>query len=485
MDYGMTRAVIGWEQESPVPDGYRFNEYLISTDGRLHMGGLDLAGLFLGGGQGSAALGKTMPSPMEIVYLPIINRQVARMQRIFADARRELNYPGQFHYAYASKANAAEEVIRTTLAAGAHHEMSSTVDVDIARLMVRRGLLTADRYIICNGFKPAGTQYADNIVRLKAEHDNLIPVLEALNELPPLLESGQPFDVGLRQKSYGQHLDQEEMNRANSRFGFDLEGIWHAADAVASAPNLTLRLYHAMIGSQILSEEGFVDHLRPPMAVYAQLKQRHPSLSIFDFGGGVPVAMTLDFDFDYRLFARLLLSALQEACADAGVQAPDVMGEFGRYTTSEHGAHLFKVITAKENKSELPWYLIDGSIMSSFPDSWALGEHFVVLPLNHLDKPFRRVRLGGMTCDSDDIYPPKKSRSPLYLPAETDDLYVGFFSIGAYQEMLGGVRGSKHCVLPEANELIVNRDDDGQFTFQVISGQSSEDVLRNLGYVST
>ena len=133
----------------------------------------------------------------------------------------------------------------------------------------------------------------------------------------------------------------------------------------------------------------------------------------------------------------------------------------------------------------MPWYLIDGSIMSSFPDSWALGEHFIVLPLNHLDEPFRRVRLGGMTCDSDDIYPPKKSQSPLYLPVDTNELYVGFFSIGAYQEMLGGVRGSKHCVLPEANELIIDRDENGSFTFEVISGQNADDVLRNLGYMTT
>ena len=124
--------------------------------------------------------------------------------------------------------------------------------------------------------------------------------------------------------------------------------------------------------------------------------------------------------------------------------------------------------------------------MSSFPDSWALGEHFIALPLNHLDKPFRRVRLGGMTCDSDDIYPPKKSQSPLYLPAETGDLYIGFFSIGAYQEMLGGVRGSKHCVLPEANELVIDRDDRRPVHF---SSDFWADLglmcLRNLGYVST
>jgi arginine decarboxylase len=221
------------------------------------------------------------------------------------------------------------------------------------------------------------------------------------------------------------------------------------------------------------------------MEVYARLRQRYPSLQIFDFGGGVPVSMTLDFSFDYWSFARHLLEKLQEVCARYNVPVPDVMGEFGRYTTSEHGAHLFKIVTVKENNSDLPWYLIDGSIMSSFPDSWALGEHFIVLPLNHLDKPFQQVQLGGITCDSDDVYPPKKSDSPLYLPVETEDLYVGFFSIGAYQEMLGGVRGSKHCVLPEAYELVIDRDQDGQFQFDVITGQTASDVLRNLGYKST
>jgi arginine decarboxylase len=193
--------------------------------------------------------------------------------------------------------------------------------------------------------------------------------------------------------------------------------------------------------------------------------------------------MTLDFTFDDRRFARLLLTAIQESCARYDVPVPDVMGEFGRHATAEHGAHLFRVITAKENNSKLPWYIIDGSIMSSFPDSWALHEHFVVLPLNHLDRPFRRVQLGGITCDSDDIYPPKTSRSPLYLPERADELYVGFFNIGAYQEMLGGVGGVKHCVVPEAYELIIDRPTDGGgYQFQIQRGQTESDVLTHLGY---
>lgn len=476
----MAHPVVGWEQETPVPD-HVFNDYLSSRDGRLYFEDLDLTQLFVSGRQ-DQGLGRILPSPLEIVYLPKIRQKIARMRQVFADVIAKVEYAGRFYYAYASKANAAEEVVRATLGAGAHYEISSTVDVDIARLMVATGRLSPDRMVICNGFKPAGTEYASNIIRLKQEHDNVIPVVEDLSELPPLIDSGLRFEIGLRQKSYGPHQGQAEMDAANSRFGMDLADVWKAAETVAAAPNLSLKLYHAMVGSQILSETDFVTWLKPPTEIYAQLRQRYPRLSIFDFGGGMPVPMTLDFSFDYHGFVHRLLTALQEACSRYNVPVPDVMGEFGRYTTSEHGAHLFQVVMAKQNTSQLPWYIIDGSIMTSFPDSWALGEHFVVLPLNHLDKPFQQVQLGGMTCDSDDVYPPKSSQSPLYLPVETKGLYIGFFSIGAYQEMLGGVRGSKHCVLPEANELIVDRDSDGRYQFQVISGQSSDDVLRNLGY---
>ena len=476
----MSRAVIGWESNDPAPN-HTFNDYLRSKDGRLFLEDVDLTQLLLAD-QGDQGLGRTIPSPLEVVYLPLIARRINEMRRMFSEVIEEIDYQGRFLYAYASKANAAEEIIRTTLKAGVHHEMSSTVDVEIARIMRGRGLLTPEQLVICNGFKSASTDYAANIIRFKAEHDQLIPVVEDLTELPPLIESELPFDVGIRQKSYGPHANEVEMDGYNSRFGLDLENMWKAADYIEAAPNLRLLLYHAMVGSQITNDSDFVQWLTPPMEIYARLRQRHPALSIFDFGGGMPVAMTLDFQFDYRKFIRMLLSTMQELCDRYEVPVPDVMGEFGRYTTSEHGAHLFKVITTKENASKYPWYIIDGSIMSSFPDSWALGEHFIVLPLNHLDKPFQRVQLGGITCDSDDIYPPKKSDSALYLPVTTEELYVGFFSIGAYQEMLGGVKGSKHCVLPEAFELIIDHDSENRLQFQLLTGQTSSDVLRNLGY---
>ncbi len=479
----MSIPVIGWEQTAPVPNGYAFNDYLNVRGSHLFFEDLDLAQLLLGS---SADLGLNRPltSPLEIVYLPRIRQNIAFLRQVFAQAIQAVGYPGKFLYAYASKANAAEEVVRTVLNTGVNYEISSAMDVEILSLMKDSGHLKPEQIVICNGFKQPGTLYARNLLRLRRMHAQMIPVVEDGIELDPLLKSGLSFEVGLRQKSYGsaQSLSLSEAEAASSRFGMPASGLWQAAETIAASSNLQFKLYHAMVGSQITDANDFINRLRPFFEVYAQLRQKYPSLQIFDYGGGVPGALTLNGSFDYRFFATGLLTSLQEVCARYGVPVPDVMGEMGRYTASEQGAHLFKVLSVKEKDSPLPWYIIDGSIMSSLPDVWALGEQFITLPLNHLDRPFRQVKLGGLTCDSDDIYPPHSSQSRLYLPVDSEDLYLGFFAIGAYQEMLGGAGGSKHCVIPEANELLIERDSAGTYQFQCIPGQNIEKVLGNLGY---
>ena len=186
-------------------------------------------------------------------------------------------------------------MLRTALQAGTHYEMSSQVDTVIVQMMQQAGHLAPDKMVIANGFKPAGSGYARSLVQLKQSHDNLIPVLEDLTELAPFIESGLSFDVGLRLKCYGHrnHASKEPVDAGNSRFGLTEETLNRAADIIAAASNLRLKLFHAMLGSQITSESEFVNALRPTADIYARLRQRHSELSIFDFGGGLPAPMTL------------------------------------------------------------------------------------------------------------------------------------------------------------------------------------------------
>ncbi len=90
-------------------------------------------------------------APLEIAYCPLITDQVERMLAWAAAAREQAGYDGAFLYAYATKANFAEEVVRTALAAGAHYETSATADVLIAHHLWRQGLLEESRYMFWPG----------------------------------------------------------------------------------------------------------------------------------------------------------------------------------------------------------------------------------------------------------------------------------------------------------------------------------------------
>ncbi|MCL5998200.1 MAG: hypothetical protein M1546_19435, partial [Chloroflexi bacterium] len=141
----MAHPVIGWEHEAAVPN-QQFNDFLSSRDGRLYYEDLDLTQLLVGDRQ-DQGLGRTLASPLEIVYLPKVRQKIAHLHQIFADVAGELGYAGRFHYAYASKANTAEEVVHAALDAGVHYEMSSPVDTVIAQMMQAAGYLAPDRMI--------------------------------------------------------------------------------------------------------------------------------------------------------------------------------------------------------------------------------------------------------------------------------------------------------------------------------------------------
>ena len=75
------RPIVGWEEEVPVPN-HVFNDYLNSRDGRLYFEDLDLTQLILGDHK-DQGLGRTLPNPLEIVYLPKIREKIQRLYSIF------------------------------------------------------------------------------------------------------------------------------------------------------------------------------------------------------------------------------------------------------------------------------------------------------------------------------------------------------------------------------------------------------------------
>jgi arginine decarboxylase len=495
----------------------RLNDFIRIRDGRVIFAeALDLLGLVERHG-----------APLEVSFCPLIERRIQEMRAYFATATSRAAYRGAFVYAYATKANFAEEVVRTAIGAGAHYETSSAFDVRIAHSLWRSGVLPPDRLIFCNGSKEA--PYIDAIVELRrAGFANVVPVLDDLDEFEALAACPEPLLLGVRERKDPGDLA-EGLTYGYDRFGMLPDEI-EALAARAAATSHQIVLYHAMVGSQIEDREFWTREIRESLDGYARLRALAPGLAYFNFGGGMPTgAYSLDFSFDYAAAAEAILRAVGGGCDARGVPHPHLVGEFGRYSVADHGLHIFRVGKVKPGHPGMPpWYLLDGSLMVALPDILIVkGQQFIALALNHLDAAAAPVVLGGRrTCDSDDFYP-RADDAPLVLPlaATTDQrpttndqrprrqgdketrrqgdgetgtqhstlntqnfssilhppLLVAFFGTGAYQAMLSGEGGAHHCLAPEAPKVIVE-ERGGALATRVVGEQTWEDVLGELGY---
>jgi len=127
-------------------------------------------------------------------------------------------------------------------------------------------------------------------------------------------------------------------------------------------------------------------------------------------------------------------------------------------------------------------YLANFSIFQSLPDFWGLGQRFPVMPITHLNKaPTRSATIWDITCDSDGEIEFNKD-NPLYLhdvDLNKEEYYLGFFLVGAYQEILG----MRHNLFTYPNEATIEFDEDGNYKItDLIGTQSLNDILIDLDY---
>lgn len=425
------------------------------------------------------ALAERYGTPLEVVYLPQITTQVRRMRAWAEAAREETGYAGSFHYAYATKANFAAEVVQTAVAAGVHYETSAAADVEIAHRLWREGVLPEGRMILANGSKEEHYLRAVRRLRL-AGCETVVPILDDLDEFEALRSCPAPLLFGVRERAAG---NRDGRHPGSDRFGLTAAEINAVAVALEDSRH-SLAVYHAMVGSQVENRDHFLATLRASIDTYCALRRRVPSLRFFNFGGGVPTSgYRLDFEFDYQAFLALLMAEMSAACARHGVPMPDLIGEFGRYTVANHSVYLLQVGKVKAGQTGQPdWYLLNGSIMVSLPDSVLVeDQEFVILPLDGWEHPTREVRLAGRrTCDSDDVYP-RPSREPLVLPHSGAGTVVAVCGVGAYQQMISGRGGAHHCLSPEARRIIIE-ERDGRLVQREVAQQSQAEIMGLLGY---
>lgn len=423
-------------------------------------------------------------TPLKLTYLPKIGTQIKRARNLFTRAMKSLGYDGRYYYCYCTKSSHFSYVINEALRHDVHLETSSAFDIDLIRRLYKKGEITKELIVLCNGFKP--DNYLDKITKLINDgFVNVLPIIDNKHEIEYYSQHVKGnCNVGIRVAT------EEE---PNFEFYTSRLGIRHAdvkqfyLDKIADNPKFKLKMLHFFVDTGIKDSLYYWGELKKAIKLYCELKRVAPELHAINIGGGMPIRNSLGFEFDYKYMVKQIVKLIMEACEEEEIPEPDIFTEFGKYTVGESAATIFSVLAQKQQNDAEMWYMIDNSLMTTLPDSWGIGERFILLPINKWHNEYRRVNIGGLSCDNSDYYNSEIHESQVYLPVlQPDDpepLYLGFFHTGAYQDSISGYGGIKHCLIPSPKHVIVYKDAKGNLVDKLYQPeQTADEMLRILGY---
>lgn len=424
-------------------------------------------------------------SPLKLTYLPKIRQQIKKARTLFNDAIQQHHYNGKYEFCYCTKCCHFHHVINTALKENVSLETSSSFDIDLIDSLHKQGKVDTGTTIVHNGYKT--DPYLSKIGRLlKAGFSNSITVLDNMDELAHLekIETDQPIKIGLRIC-----IDEEpKAHYYTSRMGINKREIVDFVEQrIKDNPAFELVMVHFFVDSGVSDNFYYWGELQKALTVFSRIKKLIPALNALNIGGGFPIRNSLGFEYDYSYMAGEIVRNIKEICIENNIDQPDIYTEFGKFTVGESGAIIFKVLQQKQqNDSEL-WYIIDNSLMNTIPDAWSIDEKFILLPINKWKNRYKRVNIGGISCDHSDYYNSGQFNQPLLLPsysdAEEEPLYVGFFHTGAYQDSISGYGGIKHCLIPSPKHVVIDRNEDGTLVDYVYRGEQKVDNMLNiLGY---
>ncbi len=421
-------------------------------------------------------------TPLKITYLPKISSNIQRAKRMFNVAMAKEDYKGNYLYCYCTKSSHFEFVLSEALKNDIHLETSSAFDIPIIEELAELGKVEKDKLIICNGFKREN--YVDNIVGLMENgFTNVIPILDNKTELKHYQEKYKDtLKIGIRIASEEEPNAEFYTSRLGVRYG---EIIDFYKNQIQNNKKVELKLLHFFINTGVKDTAYYWSELQRNINLYCELKKLCPELEYLDIGGGFPIRTKLDFNYDYQYMADEIIRQIKMACETHEVDEPNIITEFGSFTVGESGAILFSVVGQKQQNDNELWSMIDSSFITTLPDTWGIKQKFILLAINNWEKEYERVNLGGITCDSDDYYIMESIRTRVFLPKPDgqSEQFLGFFHTGAYQESIGGYGGIQHCLIPAPKHVLIDRDEDGEYTTRLFAKeQSAKNMMKILGY---
>ena len=148
---------------------------------------------------------------------------------------------------------------------------------------------------------------------------------------------------------------------------------------------------------------------------------------------------------------------------------------------SLNAAHQNEAIILQELREKLADKIFcNFSLFQSLPDIWGIGQIFPIMPIHRLnEQPKRRAVIQDLTCDSDgriDHYIDGKnleSTLPVHDIDSKTPYLIGFFMIGAYQEILGDM----HNLFGDTHSINIKLDENGYQLYDLQEGEAVSELL--------
>jgi arginine decarboxylase len=304
-------------------------------------------------------------APVLFRFDGIIKNRIERLNKAFTTAIEQANYTGKYRGVFPIKVNQQRHVVEAIQRYGRATNLGLEVGSKPELIAVLAIQDNPEALLLCNGYKDL--DYIELAMLGRKLGRRVIIILEQLSEVKPILDIAEKLNVeielGIRMKPIARGAGHwENSGGEQAKFGLRTAEIMVALELLKQRGKeswVTLLHYH--VGSQITSITAIQKVLKEATRMYAELSKLCPNMKLFDVGGGLAV----DYDgsrtnfpssMNYTMdeYARDVVDAIQVACSEADIPAPDIVTEAGRALTAHHAVLVFPVAEISKVVESLP-----------------------------------------------------------------------------------------------------------------------------------
>ena len=317
---------------------------------------------------------------------------------------------------YAMKANSALGVIQVFAEADCSFDIVSGGEME----RVLANGVSADKIIFSGVGKTRSEMHRALEVGIACFNVESEAELEVLNEVALSLSLRAPVSIRVNPNVDPKTHPYISTGLKGNKFGIAHERVVQTYQRAAQLPGLRVLGIDCHIGSQITTEEPYLDALDRMLDLVEEIEAVGIAIHHLDFGGGLGI----DYNGDTPPAADLLWKKLLTALDARGYGERALMIEPGRSLVGNAGVCLTEVLYLKPGV-EKNFCIVDAA-MNDLPRPALYQAFHHIVPLTHRAEAAEQWQVVGPVCESGDWIGHDRSLSP-----ESGDL-LAVMSAGAY-----------------------------------------------------